>query len=484
MPEQSIFSAPGAHVHIIGIGGAGMSAIAHVLLDSGVKVSGSDRQSNDLTRALQRDGATIYEGHEAGHAAGASVVLVSSAVKDDNPEVVAARAAGIPILDRKNSLPHLLPGKTQIAVAGTHGKTTTTALIVHLLRETGHDPSYIVGGTLLNTGDNAHAGKGDAFVVEADEYGEMFLGLRPKIAVVTNIEHDHPDQFPTLEDVIGAFRRFVALLPDDGTLIACADDQHAITLAHERKAAGKPVLTYGLDNPDADWSTMNVERTDPGKTVFVVQCFRQNVRVRTRVTSTLPGRHNVLNTLAALAAVHAFGVALDAAIPAVSTFKGTGRRFEVIGQAGGVTVVSDYGHHPTAIRVNLQAMRQRYSEAKIWAVWQPHTYSRTRLLASDFAHSFGDADHALVTEIYAAREQPQPGDPTGDMLARMIGAAGHPDARHSGDLDSTAALLRREVRPGDVVIIFSAGDAPKIGEMLLASLAHDPATPLDNTRDD
>ncbi len=467
MTDHSLFTNPNAHVHIVGIGGAGMSAIARLLLDSGVKVSGSDRQANDITRALEKGGATIYEGHDAANVSGATVLLASSAVKDDNPELVAARAAGIPILNRRETFPYLLPDKTQIAVAGTHGKTTTTALIVHLLRETGHDPSYIIGGIMLNTGDNAHAGKGSAFVVEADEYGDMFLGLNPKIAVITNIEHDHPDIFPTMDDVMKAFRNFVARLPDDGLLIACADDQHALTLLHERKAAGKPVESYGIDNPNADWSAVSSDHDDVETTDFVVRCFRHGQLVRKHVQSPMAGEHNVRNVLAALAAVHTYGVPLDAAIPALATFQGTGRRFEIMGQAGGVTVISDYAHHPTAIRATLQAARQRYGKAPIWAVWQPHTYSRTRLLANEFAHAFGSANHALITDIYAAREQPQPGDPAPADLARMATAAGHPDARASGNLDSTADVLRREVRPGDVVIIFSAGDAPKIGEALL-----------------
>jgi UDP-N-acetylmuramate--alanine ligase len=461
---------PGAHVHIVGIGGAGMSAIARVLLGSSVKVSGSDRQSNDISRALQRDGATIVEGHAAKHVAGATVVLISSAVTDDNPEVKAAKAAGIPVLNRREAFPYLLPDKTQIAVAGTHGKTTTSALIVHLLRETGHDPSYIVGGVLNNTGDNAHAGKGDAFIVEADEYGYMFLGLRPKIAVITNIEHDHPDLFPTIDDVMRAFRQFAALLPDDGTLIGCIDDPHVHTLVAERRPTFRPVVTYGLENPDADWSSISSDDNDIQSANFVVRYFRHSRPVDKQVTTTLAGQHNILNILAALAAAHSYGIPTDALIPAVSTFQGTGRRFEEMGQAAGVTVFSDYGHHPTAIRAVLQAARQRYRSAKVWAVWQPHTFSRTRLLATDFARAFADADHVLITDIYTARERPQPGDPTGADLAAMTRTAGHPDARHSGDLDATAALLKREVRPGDVVIIFSAGDAPKVGELLLAYL--------------
>jgi UDP-N-acetylmuramate--alanine ligase len=446
-----------------------MSAIARVLLDSGIQVSGSDRQSNDITHALQRDGATVYEGHAAVQVQGATVLLVSSAVKDDNPEVTAARAAGIPVLNRREAFPYLLPDKTQIAVAGTHGKTTTAALITHLLTETGNDPSYIVGGILNNTGQNAHAGQGRTFVVEADEYGEMFLGLSPRIAVITNIEHDHPDIFPTMDDVIRAFRRFVARLPDDGMLIACVDDPYTHQLAHERREAGKPVFSYGLSEPHADWSVLDqIEEND--QTAFTVRYFQGGYALRQHVTSALAGRHNVQNTLAALAAVYSYGVALEAAIPHLNSFQGTARRLEVMGQVGDVTVISDYGHHPTAIRATLQAVRQRYRHATIWAVWQPHTYSRTRLLAADFARAFGDANYLFITDIYAARETRQVGDPTAADLARMAVSAGHGDARYSGDLDATAATLAVEVCPGDVVIIFSAGDAPKIGEMLLDRL--------------
>jgi UDP-N-acetylmuramate--alanine ligase len=462
--DPSTFAGPGAHIHIVGIGGAGMSAIARVLLGRGVYVSGSDRQTNPVTHALQADGATIFEGHAAGNIAGADVLLISSAVKDDNPEVSAARAAGLPILKRRDLLPLLMGSKTQIAVAGTHGKTTTTALIVHLLRETGRDPSYIVGGLLLNTGDNAHTGSGDAFVIEADEYDYMFLGLAPTIAVLTNVEHDHPDIFPALSDVMKAFRQFIGQIQRyDGLLIACADDSNALALASERRANGQPTLTYSLGNPAANWIAT------PGETNhFGVSGIQNGHIVQANAQAALAGDHNLRNTLAALAAVCAYGVPLHEAIPALVTFQGTGRRFEIMGQADGITVISDYGHHPTALRATLQAARQRYPNAAIWAVWQPHTYSRTRLLADEFAHAFARANHALVTDIYASREQPGASDPDGGSIARLITATGHPDARHSGNLDSTAALLCREARPGDVVIIFSAGDAPRVGEILLA----------------
>ena len=462
--DPSQFAGPGARVHIVGIGGAGMSAIARVLLGRGVAVSGSDRQPGASTDALRNMGAIIHTGHAATHIAGADVLLISSAVRDDNPEVVAARAAGVPVLKRREALPLLLGDRTQIAVAGTHGKTTTTAMIAHILRQTGEDPSYIVGGLMLNTGDNAHAGRGAAFVIEADEYDYMFLGLTPTIAVLTNVEHDHPDLFPDLAAITDAFRQFVARIPEyDGVLIACADDPGAAGLARERRAAGQPTLLYGLDSPGVDWRGMRGE--SPG--AMTVQGMQAGQPVQEAVRLPQVGDHNLRNALAALAAAVAAGVPLPDAAAALESFMGTGRRCEVMGEAGGVTIISDYGHHPTAIRATLQAIRQRYPDASIWAVWQPHTYTRTRILHDGFAHAFADADHVLVTDIYAARERPAPGDPDGGRMAAAIRATGHPDARPSGDLAHTARLLSDALQPGAVLIIFSAGDAPQIGEALL-----------------
>lgn len=477
MPEPaldpSLLTAPGRRVHILGIGGAGMSAIARVLIGRGLHVSGSDRAASAATRALESLGATIYEGHSAAHMeqSAPDVVLLSSAVGPDNPEVQAAQAKAIPVLKRRDALPLLMGESRQIAVAGTHGKTTTTAMLAHILREAGRDPSYIVGGVLLNTGDNARAGSGDAFVIEADEYDYMFLGLHPAIAILSNVEHDHPDIFPTLADVMAAFRRFIAqIVVPGGLLIACADDPGARALALERREAGQPVLLYGLDHPALDWAGRR--HAEPGR--FTVSGTQGGRPVVQDVRLSLPGDHNVRNALAAFAAACAYGVAPGVAANALASFKGAARRTEIMGSVGGVTVVNDYGHHPTAIRTILQAMRQQYPDRPLWAVWQPHTFSRTRTLAADFARAFTEADHALVTDMYAAREQFQPGDLDGPALARLIAGTGHPDARHSGDLERTARLLISEIdpaaRPGAVVVIFSAGDAPKVGELLLASL--------------
>ncbi|GAB4554287.1 MAG: UDP-N-acetylmuramate--L-alanine ligase [Anaerolineae bacterium] len=453
-------------IHIIGIGGAGMSAIARVLHGRGLRVTGSDRSDSATLHDLAALGMTVFPQHAADQLGAPDVVVISSAVPNDNPEVMAAQARGVPILKRREFLPHLLADKTQVAVAGTHGKTTTTAMIAYLLQQTGRDPSYIVGGTLLNTADNARAGNGEAFVIEADEYDYMFLGLAPTVAVITNIEHDHPDMFPTLDSTLDAFRQFVGKMPPfDSVLIACADDRHALSLAQERLARTQPTLTYGFENLEARWrgigwdgSTYTAHGTQFGETVSA------------QVRLTLNGRHNALNSLAALAAVCALDVPLREAVPHLATFKGTARRLELIGDVAQVKIYSDYGHHPTAIRANLAGLRARYPQHQLWAVWQPHTYSRTRLLADQFATAFTDADHALVTDVYGAREVYQAGDPTGESMAALIRAAGHTDARHSGTLRQTAQILIDEVEANSVVVIFSAGDAPQVGTWLLEAL--------------
>lgn len=457
---------PGQHIHIVGVGGFGMSAIARVLLQQGYTVSGSDLRANAFTQALSEAGATIYEGHAADHIAGADLVVATSAATSGNPEVAAAQARGIPVLRRRDLLGALMAGHTGIAIAGTHGKTTTTALMAHTLMTAGLSPSYIVGGVMRNTGDNAGVGSGAYFVIEADEYDYMFLGLRPHIAAILNIEHDHPDMFPTQADVIDAFARFAGRLERDGLLVACADDPAARALAEARRDAGHPALTYALDAP-ADWTATDLEPLATGGTRFVA--WRGGQRAGA-LSLSVPGRHNVLNGLAVLAIAAHLDVPFEAVGRAFASFQGTGRRGEVLGAAGGVTVVSDYGHHPTAIRVTLAAFRERPGIRDLWAVWQPHTFGRMRALADEFAGAFGAADHVLVTDVYSVREAPAPGLDAPGMAAR-IAAQGHADARYSGDFAATVAALEQGVRPGDWVIILSAGDAPTIGERLLARLA-------------
>ncbi|WP_119068281.1 UDP-N-acetylmuramate--L-alanine ligase [Aggregatilinea lenta] len=460
----------GQHIHIIGIGGFGMSAIARVLLQQGYVVSGSDLHTNDLTRELAASGVTVYEGHAADNVRGADVVAISSAVPDSNPEAAEARAQGLPVLRRRDLLGALMADRVGIAVAGTHGKTTTTALLAHTLIEAGRDPTYIVGGVMQNTGTNAGVGAGPEFVIEADEYDRMFLGLRPKIAVVTNVEHDHPDCYPTWGEMAAAFEAFVHLLPQDGLLVVCADDEPAFALGKERWRTGGPVSSYGTGTASGDWTATEVDPDPAGGMRFNVRRGGQFGSVVGNVHLALDGQHNVQNALAVVAVASHLGVPFETIAAAFASFQGTRRRGEAMGQAGGVTVISDYAHHPTAIRVTLEAHRQRPGVRDLWAVWQPHTYGRLRALATDFTWCFSRADHVLVTDVYSVREQVSPGlDARG--MADLIRRTDHPDARYTGAFGATAETLAREVQPGDVVLILSAGDAPEIGRRLLATLA-------------
>lgn len=438
-----------------------MSAIARVLLQRGCTVSGSDLRANDFTRELAASGAVIFQGHAAANVAGADVLVTTSAAPDDNPELVAARAAGIPVLRRRDLLGALMAGTTGIAIAGTHGKTTTTALLTHVLIEAGRDPTYIVGGVMADTGTNAGVGQGAEFVIEADEYDRMFLGLRPQIAVVTNVEHDHPDCFPTLDDILDAFREFVALLPDDGLLVVCADDARARDLAAPRR------VTYSASGEPANWQAVNIRPDDTGGSAFDVL---HGGAVFADLRIAQPGRHNVSNALAVIAVADHLGIRQETVAAALRSFRGTGRRAEVMGQAGGVTVISDYAHHPTAIRATLDGLSSRPGRRDLWAVWQPHTYGRLRTLADDFSAAFEAADHVLVTDVYSVRETVTPGLDAAGIAGRIAESEPLRDVRYTGSLDATAQALAGSVQPGDVVVLLSAGDAPQVGERLLEIL--------------
>ncbi len=458
------------HIHFIGIGGTGLSAIARVLLENGHTVSGSDRVLSPFAEQLRADGVTVYVGHDAGHVKGADWVVRSSAVPDDNPEVAAALTAGIPVYKRADFLGQMMEGKTGIAVAGTHGKTTTTAMIAWALFVLGRDPSFIVGSTLNNLKTNARAGKGKPFVIEADEYDRMFLGLKPHIAVVTNVEHDHPDCYPTFEDIYAAFEQFVDLLPEDGALVACIDDPAATTLLHRVRRVGRNVVAYGNQGDQTlaspQWMlSRNLQPNDRGGFDFEAVSNFFPAGQALRVSLQVPGVHNVQNALAALAVTSLLGLPAHRAAEALREFRGAGRRFEVLGEAGGVTVVNDYAHHPTEIRATLAAARARWSEKRIWAVWQPHTYSRTQTLFEHYVSSFDDADEVLVTEIYAAREPKQ--DFTS---AFVVSSMRHPSARFVAELKDVTKHLTKNVKPGDVVIVMSAGDGDRVSAELLARL--------------
>jgi UDP-N-acetylmuramate--alanine ligase len=465
----------GMRLHFLGIGGFGISAIARVMHEQGYAVSGCDMHDSALIGPLRELGIPVEIGHDPAHldAFNPAALVISSAIPPDNAEVQAARERGIPVHKRSNVLGALMRGKTGVAVAGTHGKTTTTAMIAHTLVSNGLDPTFIIGGVSKDLGTNARAGSGDAFVIEADEYDRMFLGLRPRIVVLTSLEMDHPDMFAGIEDVRALFAEFLSLLPGDGRLIACADDPEVRRLVQGRK----PILygsaipaDYGL--PDAEvWRAPDplageggtdftvIHRTPINVTQWGVEHFFARLR--------LPGRHNILNALAALAVAAELGVPPRRALDALEQFSGAGRRFDVKGEVNGVTVVDDYAHHPTAIRATLQAARDRFGDRPIWAVWQPHTFSRTRALLDAFAASFDQADHVVITDVFRSRDRETFGITPESVLDRM---PHHPDACHvPGPVADVAAFLAEHVRPGDVVIVMSAGDATEIADLLLRS---------------
>jgi UDP-N-acetylmuramate--alanine ligase len=457
------------HLHLVGIGGTGLSAIAGYLLESGYTVSGSDQRPNDVTDKLVARGARIHRGHHAENIAGVDLVLISSAVPQVNPEVAAAEARGIPVVKRYDFLGPLMRGQHGIGVAGAHGKTTTTSMTAIVLLRAGLDPSLIVGGRISlgpAEGMNAssavayRAGKGP-FVIEADEYDRMFLGLELEIAVVTNVEWDHVDCYPTPAAFIEAFEQFVGRLPAGGLLVTCADDAGAAAL----KGAIKPgvgVQTYGILE-DADWQARSLVQNALGG--FDAEVWHHGERVA-HLSLSVPGRHNVRNALAAIAVGNWHGIPPQRSAKMLRDFRGAGRRFEFVGEAGGVTVIDDYAHHPTEVAATLSAARLRYPTRRIWAVFQPHTYSRTQALLNDFAHSFVDADEAIFLDIYAAREKIDLG-----MHSRLLlDVVDHRDARYIGDLEAAAAYLMDHVEPNDIVITLSAGDGNQVGALLLAGL--------------
>jgi len=452
----------GKHVHLIGIGGAGLSAIARVLMEQGAVVSGSDLVLSPVAEALARDGVRVFLGHRAENVNGADWVIASSAIPASNVEVRAARAAAVPVLRRADLLGQMMIGQTGVAVAGTHGKTTTTALIASILLAAGRDPTFIVGGVVTALGTNAHAGGEPLFVVEADEYDRTFLGLRPKVAVVMNIEHDHPDCYPDFADFRAAFEEFVSLVPADGLLVVCSDDRVAHALATQRQRVGTSVAFFGLGK-EADWRAEEVRTNFAGGVDFLAT---HGGEVLGLMRLRQPGTYNASNAMAALAVADFLGVPFRVARDALTEFRGVARRFEVKGEANGVTVVDDYAHHPTEIRATLRAARARFAGHPLWAVWQPHTYSRTKVLLEGFAQAFRSADHVIVLPIYAARET----DDLGLSSADVAAAIAAPDVRSSESLEEALVWLGTEVRPGDVVLTLSAGDGNMVGEWLLEVL--------------
>ncbi|REJ35576.1 MAG: UDP-N-acetylmuramate--L-alanine ligase [Bacillota bacterium] len=452
-------------VHFIGIGGAGMSGLARILLAQGVAVTGSDLSESAATERLRALGARIYIGHRAAHVEqeAPDTVVVSSAVPAVNPEVVAARERGIPIISRGELLARLFNGRFGIAVAGTHGKTTTTAMIALVLERAGLDPTIAVGGELREFGGNAKLGRGPHFVAEADESDRSFLHLRPRIAVVTNIEADHLENYGSTSEIVQAFRAFVGQVPADGLVVLGTDDRNAASLA----PLPCPWVSYGLRSP-ADYTAVEVQLNGMGSRAVVLE--------RGEALGTLelavPGVHNIANALAAIAVGRRLGLAFPVLAEALAAFRGAKRRFEVLGEERGVMVVDDYAHHPTEVRATLAAARQL--GRRVVAVFQPHRYTRTQFLGRELAQSFGDADCVVLTDIYAALERPIPGV-TIDRLYEAARAVAGDKVILVRDKDAIPGFLLGLTRPGDLVITLGAGDVRRVAEQFLALLQADPA---------
>lgn len=452
-------------IHLIGIGGTGISAIALLLLEQGYQVTGSDIADSAYFREVTRRGANTVLGHDPALAAQANVVVRSSAIKDTDPEVQAAQAAGIPVLKRADFLPRLTAGKQTIAVTGSHGKTTTTAIIVSLMDSLAFDPSFILGAEIKDLHTNARAGSGPHFVIEADEYDYMFLGLNPTVSVVTNIEYDHPDCFPTPESYLEAFRQFLLRTQPGGTALLCADDPGVAKLLESFEAQNFSLRTYGTSY-DCHYHIASAE-WNGAKYAFALsrQLPGEEPRNLGSFILPMPGSHNVNNAAAALAVMDILGIPPARCAEALASFKGSERRMEVVFEQNGIVIINDYGHHPTQIAATLAAVRQRYPQKKLWAIWEPHTYSRTEMFQDSYARSLQEADEVIITCVYAAREADQSFNPA-RIAERIPGSK----ARYQPDFDTLTDYVCENLSGEDVIVVLSAGKGPQISTLLQACI--------------
>lgn len=445
-------------LHFVGIGGIGMSGIAEVLLTLGYDVRGSDAHSSAATARLSGLGACIYMGHRAEQVADADVVVISSAVHASNPEIVEAQKRGIPVIRRAEMLAELMRLKYGIAVAGSHGKTTTTSLVATILDHGGIDPTIVIGGRLKSIRSNARLGEGEYLVAEADESDGSFLRLVPTIAVVTNIDAEHLDHWQGgLPQIVDAFVDFVNKVPFYGVAVMCLDHPTVQALLPRVE---KRFVTYGF-SPQADYVAEDVEVAS-GAIGFTV---KKSGVVRGRVNLRLIGKHNVLNALASIAVAEEVGVPFDTIATALANFEGIGRRFELKGTVGDVLVVDDYGHHPAEIRATLEAARESHKR-RLLVAFQPHRYTRTRDLMDDFATAFNASNVLLLTDIYSAGEAPIDGI-SSEKLAEAIRAHGHHDVHYVGSVSQVAARVRELMQPGDLFLTLGAGNIWQAGEELL-----------------
>ncbi len=446
-------------IFFIGIGGISMSALAVILKNDGYSVRGSDFKAGPMTEDLESKGISVCIGHQADNINGAGLVVYTAAIKQDNPELVRARELGIPAIERATLLGSLMKRyQHPIAVSGTHGKTTTTSMLSHILLSANLDPTILVGGVLPVIGGNMRDGGNDYFVTEACEYCGSFLKFFPLYSIILNIEEDHLDYFKDLEDIVKCFHAFAQLVPPEGAIIANYDDEKVRRAVKGSRAA---IISYGMNCDDCSYTAKNISFSENGCGIFEI--FHDG-KFMMEAELNVPGMHNVSNALAVAAAAHLLGIQAKDIQKGFSSFHGTNRRFEHKGTYNGAQIIDDYAHHPTEIRATLSSARAVARDGKIWCVFQPHTYTRALKLKDEFAHSFSECDHVILSDIYAAREKD-----TGLIhsldLAEAIDSVSH-NASYIKGFDAICAYLKTNVKPGDLILTMGAGDVYKIGEML------------------
>jgi len=449
------------HIHFVGIGGIGMSGIAELLLNLGYRVSGSDLHLSDITQRLTALGGTVAEGHAAANTEGADVVVTSSAVTDDNPEVRAAEANAIPVIPRAAMLAELMRLKYSVAIAGAHGKTSTTSIVGAVLAQGNLDPTIVIGGKLKSIGSNAVLGQGDFIVAEADESDGSFLKMAPTIAVITNIDREHLDFYKDLDEIKASFKRFIDRIPFYGLAVLCLDNEPLQDLI---PAIKKRFTTYGLSS-QADFQARNV--TFDGLQARYSVYFNQTKMGTIKLN--LPGMHNVYNSLASIAVGTELDIPFDVIKQALETLEGVQRRIEIKGERKDVTVIDDYGHHPTEIKTTLQAAKESWPDRRKVVVFQPHRYTRTQALFDDFARAFYQTDLLLVLPIYAASETVIEGVDS-RQLCEAIMAHGHKEAHYMDSFENAVSFLSENLVAGDLLITMGAGDVWQIGETILRTL--------------
>jgi UDP-N-acetylmuramate--alanine ligase len=461
IPESTTYleaSFPGKKIHFIGIGGSGMSGLARIALTDGIEVSGSDSKDSSVLTALNALGAKIYRSHQASNVDEVDVIIYSTAISASNPEIIRATELGLPMMTRANALAMLMRGSTSIAIAGTHGKTTTSSMATVAFQACGMDPSFAIGGTLTASGSNAHRGSGKFFIAEADESDGSFVAYRPNAAIVTNVEHDHVDYFATPEDVVQIFQDFVATISPDGFLVYCNDDAGA-------RALGQSVTTcstysYGTE-PNSDLKIDQIELSAQGSRARAI--WKGSVVGELKLE--VPGHHNLLNAAGTLALGLAYDLNPVSLIHGLHTFRGAGRRFELIATVNGVRIVDDYGHHPTEISVTLDAARRYADNGRVLVIFQPHRYSRTKAFLNDFAKALDKADEVILLEVYAASEQPIAG-----VSAAQI-AQGMSHGKFIPNFAEAAESMIASANPGDVILTLGAGDVNSLAPIIADGLA-------------